>query len=279
MTSGESFFQPGSTDDHTYVDMRDMPVLAEARRFVEELWAEYRPLADSHFCADARNHFLQRFWEMYLAITLKAKGFLLTKVSDEGPDFYFSLKKRKVWVEAVAPEPGIGPDAVPQPQLGQVSDVPQEQILLRFTNALAEKLGRYNDALKKGIIDGSDHYVVAINCRRIPDAPYPSHLPYGVMACLPFGHLMVTLDRQTRQVVDSSFQYRDQVSKSSGAVVPTNSFLNPEYAGISGVLGSAIYPTDPVGMGCDFWFLHNPLASQPIGNAVFSFLSPVFLSG
>lgn len=279
MGSRESFFQPGSTTDHTYVDMRDLLVLAEARSFVEELWAEYQPLADRHFCADARNHFLQRFWEMYLAVTLKGRGFLLTKVGDEGPEFYFLHEHKKVWVEAVAPGPGIGPDAVPQPQLGQASAVPQEQILLRFTTALADKLGTYNNALKKGIINGRDHYVVAINCRGIHEAPFPSVLPYGVMACLPFGHPTVTLDGQTRQIIDSYFQYRDQVSKRSGKVVYTNLFLNPEYAGISGVLGSAIYPTDPVEMGCDFWFLHNPLASQPIGKSVFSFCRQYFFQG
>jgi hypothetical protein len=279
MSSRESFFQPGPTADHTYVDMRDMPRLAEARRFVEELWVEYRPLADGHFCADARNHFLQRFWEMYLAVSLKRKGLLPTKVSDEGPDFYFSQEEKKVWVEAVAPGPGIGPDAVPQPRLDQVSSVPQEQILLRFINALAEKLGTYNEALKKGIIDSSDHYVVAVNYRGIPHALYPSVLPFGVMAYLPFGHPTFTLDKQTRHIVDSYFEHRDQVSKSSGAVVSTDSFLNPEYAGISGVLGSAIYPTDPIEMGCDFWFLHNPLASQPIDKSVFSFCRQYFFQG
>ena len=62
-------------------------------------------------------------------------------------------------------------------------------------------------------------------------------------------------------------------------MVYTNSFLNPKYAGISGVLGSAIYPTDPVELGCDFWFLHNPLASQPIGKPVFSFCRQYFFQG
>lgn len=279
MRSLESFFQPGATNDSAYVDMRDLPSLAEARRFVEELWAEYQLIADRHFCADARNHFLHRFWEMYLAITLRRKGFSLTKVNDEGPEFYFLLGEKKVWVEAVAPGPGNGPDAVLQPPLGQVFSVPQEQILLRFTNALAGKLEKYKEALKKGIVDVSDHYVVAVNCRGIPHAPYGSVLPYGVMAYLPFGHPAVTIDRKARQIVDSYFQYRDQVTKSSGAIVSTNSFLNPEYAGISGVLHSAVYPVDRVEMGGDFWFLHNPLASQPIEKSVFSFCRQYFLEG
>ena len=95
MSSRKSFFQPGSRAAHPYVDMRDMPRLAEARRFVEELWVEYRPLADGHFCADARNHFLQRLWEMYLAVTLKrvatVSAVLTVGFSLSEPDSYEAI--------------------------------------------------------------------------------------------------------------------------------------------------------------------------------------------
>ena len=276
MSSRESFFGLGPARDRNYVEIRDNPDLGFARRFVEELWAKYRPLSDRHFLADSSNHFLQRFWEMYLAITLKEHGLAPIKVRDEGPEFYFLLGEKKVWIEAVAPGPGTGPDAVPHPPLRRVFRVPQEQILLRFTNALAEKLKQYNAALKKRIVDVTDHYVVAINCRGIPHALYGSVLPFGVMAFLPFGDPAVTIDKEQRRIVDSYFEYRGDVVKGSGAAVPTNSFLDPQYAGISGVLHSAVYPTAPLELGGDFWFLHNPFATQPVDRRAFSFCRQYF---
>jgi len=276
-----SFFQPGQANDPDYVELRDVPDLAEARRFVEELWAEYEPFADRHFLADARNHLLQRLWEMYLGVTLMRKGFSLKKVSDEGPEFYFMAGEKRVWIEAVAPGPGTGADAVPESLPLQASIVPLRQIHLRLTNALAEKLKKYNAALKKGIVTVSDHYVVAISCRGIPDAVRAVDLPDVIRGYLPFGFPIVTIDLETRAIVNSSFQYRDQVTKSSGAPVSTRSFLDPKYAGISGVLCSRVCPTVhvEVEMGGDFEFLHNPLASQPIGKSVFSFCRQYFLEG
>ena len=110
MLGMSSFFQAGHATDPAYRNVRDSPNLTDAKAFVESLWPRYEHLADSNCRSDARNHFLQRFWEMYLACALTQRGFTLHKVGNAGPEFYFLDGDRRVWVEAVAPTQGDGPD-------------------------------------------------------------------------------------------------------------------------------------------------------------------------
>jgi hypothetical protein len=76
--------------------------------------------------------------------------------------------------------------------------VPTEKILLRFANAVITKRERYHAALKAGIVSPDDGYLLAINSRRIPHAPYGNTLPFYVQALLPFGNLTLVLNRSTR---------------------------------------------------------------------------------
>ena len=191
MSSEQSFFLPGDCEDPAYRNVRDNHARADQGEFIDSLWFRYRDLADPHFREDARNHFLERFWEMYLAVTLRERGFQLTRIGDKGPEFYFLHNGRKVWVEAVAPRPGEGKDRVPDYPYGQVYTVPTEKILLRFTNALDEKRNKYIKALKDKIIEPIDIYLLAINSRSIPHAPFGNTMPFFVQAFLPFGNLAV----------------------------------------------------------------------------------------
>jgi hypothetical protein len=275
----DSFFLSGKFNDPLYMKLRDLSdvlsehersLLCPARDFVEELWQEYKSLslADKHFLEDAKKHFIQRFWEMYLAVTLRKRGIKPVRVSGKGPEFYFIHESKRVWVEAVAPGPGNGPDAV------QTQDVrvPQEKILLRYTNALAEKLLKYKWAVGKGIVKPEDHYVVAVNCSLIPHARIHGELPFVLMAYLAIGYPEIALNRNTKKILDSYNLYRDKVIKKSGCSVSTDSLLNPEYEGITGVLYSEVDPTRcPPNMGRDFCFLHNPLARQFFKQSPFQF--------
>ncbi|MEW6659464.1 MAG: hypothetical protein AB1424_12465 [Thermodesulfobacteriota bacterium] len=101
-----SFFLQGKCKDEAYRNVRDDPYFAKGKAYVELLWSRYHDLADRHFRQDARNHFLERFWEMYLAVTLREQGFQLIRVGGKGPEFNFLHKGCKVWVEAIAPGPG-----------------------------------------------------------------------------------------------------------------------------------------------------------------------------
>ena len=123
MNTADTFFLSGEATDPGYRNVRDLPHWHDAKAFTEYLWPLYRHLADPNFRTDARNHFNQRFWEMYLACTLIVRGFELHRLGSEGPEFYFIFGGRRVWVEAVAPGPGTGPDRVPETETGKAFTV------------------------------------------------------------------------------------------------------------------------------------------------------------
>lgn len=241
----------------------------EGRAFTESLWARYASLADSHFREDARAHFIERFWEMYLGVTFLDRGLQVTPGSGTGPEFSFiDGGGRRFWVEAVAPGAGTGPDRVPEIEPGVVYDVPTEKILLRFANAVIAKRERYHAALAAGIVSPDDGYLLAINSRRIPHAPYGNTLPFYVQALLPFGNLTLLLNRSTRVIEDRFYQARENVLKGNSAPVSTQPFLNPEFTFVSAVLHSAVDCVNrPEHMGGDFSVLHNPLASCPLNTS------------
>lgn len=274
------FFIDGSSSDAAYVNTRDLPVAAERRAFVEALWRRFEPYADTGFREDARNHFLQRFWEMYLCVTLVENGFALTKHGDDGPEFSAQIDGKRVWFEAIAPASGTGPDQVPELMPGESRTVPVEQILLRFTNALCEKKERYIAAIAKGIVAPEDSYVLAINSRGIPSAPYGNTMPYFVQAFLPIGPLAVAIDRKTLKVTDSFYQYRPGVQKASGAKVSTRTFLDSDAAFCSTVIHSTVDCANcPAQLGVDFSVLHNPQAAHPIGEMAFHWCTQFTVRG
>src|SRR5262245_28428217 len=135
-----TFFMDGPCKDPGYESTRDHPQGVSYKHFIEELWIRFRPLADRHFREDARDHFLQRFWEMYLGVTLLDRGFDLQRHGDEGPEFYAVVAGRRMWFEAMAPGPGEGPDRVQEwapatsPSEIRARYVPTEKIILRFTS-------------------------------------------------------------------------------------------------------------------------------------------------
>lgn len=261
----------GQSLDLGYLNTRDHPLGTEHKQFVEELWRKFSKLADPHFREDARNHFHQRFWEMYLAVALLEHGFDLQRHGNEGPEFYAVVGNSRIWFEATAPGPGEGPDQVPQLRSGEATEVPTEKILLRFTQALDEKRRKYATALRKGIISSKDNYVLAINSRGIRHAPYGNSMPYFVQAFLPIGPLAVSIDVKTLKIKDSFYQYRPGVSKLSGQIISTRTFLDKDAAFCSAVLHSAVdcanYPNQS---GDEFSILHNPNALRPLDASVFN---------
>jgi hypothetical protein len=285
-STGPSFFISGDCRDQAYRNVRDnlltinkvhYPNRPGPRQFIESLWSRYSDLADPHFREDARNHFLERFWEMYLAVTLRARGFNLNRGGSEGPEFCFVYNGHKVWVEAVVPGSGEGVDRVPEICYEKVQEVPTEKILLRFTNSLDEKRKRYKEALRKRIINPNDLYLLAINSRGIPHGPFGNTMPFFVQAFLPFGNLAMDIDTRTIKPVKIYYQCRENVVKASGEAVSTTAFLNHEFSFVSAVLHSAV---DCVNhhdiLGEDFIILHNPTALYPIDPSGFLWCEQMF---
>ena len=271
MTPSDAFFIPGNAADPGYRNVRDLPHCHEARTFTQQLWQKYRHLADTHFLSDARNHFNERFWEMYLGCTLIDKGFDVRRVGNVGPEFYVNLEGRRVWVEAVAPGPGTGADHVTVPERGEMGTVPSDKIVLRYTSALRDKHLKLRTAIDKGIVHPEETVILAVNSRGIPHAPFGGEMPYIIKAMLPFGALSIAIDPKTRKVVDTYHQYRPVVLKSNQAAVSTMPFLDPQYSVFAGILHSAVdCANHPATLGEEFLLLHNPTASTQLPRSAFS---------
>jgi hypothetical protein len=272
MTLSTPFFMEGPCKDLAYLNTRDHPRGVRSKQFVEELWRRFCHLADPHFREDARNHFLQRFWEMYLATSLLEHGFDLKRLGNEGPEFYAVVGGKRLWFEAIAPGPGAGRDQVPPLRSdGHLYDFPTEKVLLRFTNALDQKRRHYFNALGKGIIAKDDYYVLAINSRGIRhDAPYEKRMPLFVQAFLPIGPLLIPFNVTAKQWEDPIYQHRPAITKLSGATISTKTLLDSDAKFCSAILHSGVDSANyPIGFGDDFAILHNPKAQCPLDVAKF----------
>lgn len=273
-SGGEAFcFEKGEASDSSYKTVRDYHNAAVAKGRIEHFWMLYAPFADRQCRNDAKAHFHQRTWEIYLGAIPRMHGFELHKIGDEGPEFYVEIGGMKVWLEAIAPGPGEldKADSVPPLQFGRLiaQDVPEEKIILRFTQALKEKLTKYETARRKGIISAKDGYIVAINGWAATNFRGEEFLPHIIKAVLAVGPLTVMFSQKR---VESFYQRRLDVKKENLSSVPTKAFLSPEYVGISGLLYSS---TDIVNVrepfGSEIFFLHNPLAKNPIPAGTFRF--------
>ncbi|MGH2500849.1 MAG: hypothetical protein ACRDF0_12290, partial [Candidatus Limnocylindria bacterium] len=181
-----SLFQPGPASG-SYEAVRDCAHLVHVKERIEALWSIYAPFADLQFLDDAKHQFHQRTWEMYVGCVLIRHGLVPKKVSDKGPEFYAEIGGKKVWIEAVAAEPGQGPDAVPSISFHSeaLQPVPEQEILLRLTNALDVKWRKYMEDVGKGIIHADDCYVIVLNGWRASNGrPEPSGIPYLFKAVL-----------------------------------------------------------------------------------------------
>jgi len=277
LSTDQSFFLAGDCEDPAYRNVRDNPDRPDVRAFVDSLWSQYHGLADRHFRQDARNHFLERFWEMYLAVTLRERGFQLIRVGGKGPEFYFLQNGLKVWVEAVVPGPGKEEDRVPDYSYAEIVKVPTEKIILRFTNALYDKKRKYLKLLQQQIVSPDDLYLLAINSRAIPHAPHWHTMPYFVQAFLPFGNYVMLWDTDKNKIDKAFYQKRENVVKARGAPVPTNAFLNPEFSFVSAVLHSGVDCVNrPAILGDEFIILHNPTAAHPLDSTVFQWCEQLF---
>ena len=267
MTSNKSFFIVENPKDPVYKDVKNNPT---CKKFIEDLWDIYECYNnDKHFLSDAGDHFHQRFWEMYLCVTMLKQGFTIEKGKSKGPDFSINIGNRKIWIEAIVPTAGQtdSPDRVPEPIMFQANFTRVEKILLRYTSALSEKNKQYKKHCDNKIIAKDDLYIVAINSSQIPHASCGSTLPYHIQAFLPIGSPTVRINPKTLET-SFSHQYREAIKKDNGNSVSTNAFYDPEYSGISAVIHSifdvARYCYGSTGWGSDFEVLHNPSATNPL---------------
>jgi hypothetical protein len=288
-------FSPGPASK-PYKSTRDHPNAAKTKAFLEELWIQYCPYADRHFLQEFRqeNQFYPRLWELHLGCTLLRRGYDLKKVGNEGPDFCVHVGDKKIWIEAIAPGAGTKKDAVPLLcwKSSAMQDIPEKQILLRFTQAIKEKRKKYTGwidsktgkkhkgYLEKGIIHPDDCYIIAIAWN---DPNYSRTLigtdsiPYIIRAVLGYGPEMVSFGKEPDDSFEVLSSYRKKIEKTGGSSVSTNFFRDEKYIGISAIIYSEERLTNfpniqnPDHLGTSFLYLHNPLAKNKLPRGTFKF--------
>lgn len=245
---------------------------------------------DKDFTDGRDDHFYAYLWEMLLASHLKDIGLEIGS-ADEGPDYRVSLTDQTIWVEAICPSPsGLPNDWLRMPESGEVWTFPHEEMVLRWTAALKEKkekligrpeLDRITDEevvkpgyVAKGIVGQDEPYVIAVCSCRLGRSEFDtyvgiSQLPFAVEAVFPVGPIEVAINRETMETIDIRHSHRVRIGKPSGAEVRTDSFLNPDYAGVSALLGSSAGLNAVCGNEAPIVVVHNPLAKNPLPVGIF----------
>ena len=275
MTLPGPLFSPGDASDSAYRNLRS-PTHAEGnegKAFAERLWSEYYPYADANFLTEVRSNFHARFWEMYLTCALlqhqRKQGYSVScpkRKNSGGPDILIELDNIRIWIEAVTATdgaPGL-PDSIVESMPGQVHSVPEEKIILRYANAIAEKHRKYTDYRAKGIVSEKDSYIIAVNGWPLSYRWADAEMPRFLKSVFPFGHLEVVIDKTSKKVVEKRHQFRPDIFKLTGSPVSTRTFLCDEYIGISAVMHSYANACTPFDLGADLLIVHNPRAANPV---------------
>lgn len=250
---------------------------AAVRRQLERLWVSYRDLATSHWYTEFPRHTQSRFWEMYLAVSLREAGLSLARLPDNSPDVRTALVDgRHCWFEAVAVGAGDLSNAdhvsdFPARRGGPIvaERVPEEQILLRLTGGIRAKRIQRAKQLRQRIIGRRDPYVIAINCGAIPRAWFSGQFPWIVKAVFPIGHQFATFDVQTREIADTGWTSRLNISRVNDQKVATQLFASPRGLGISAIVYSSTHlgrlcTDEDIICGDDLVLVHNPFALNPL---------------
>ncbi len=242
------------------------------------LWQKYLALGlpNAHFVAEFTNGrkecVFQRSWEMMVARHLDAQNHRIS-TADVGPDFRFEYGGLTVWVEAISPEPkGLPAHWLegPKPNEVKVSDVPHNEILLRWTAAFKEKwekLAKYREA---GIVGEKDAYVIAINGCQLGAIPLHhgiSRYPFAVEAVYCVGPTAINIDRNTGKVGKAFVTIRTNIQNANGAKVPTSPFVDPAYSGVSGLIAITRDRSEDAVMPLDV--IHNHFADVSLPNGIF----------
>jgi|SRR3989344_923732 len=250
---------------------------SDAKKWIEELWRQFKPYADSNFLDEFKRQYAQRTWELYLGATLLSRGFRLGTHNDAGPDFNIKKDsdKHQTWIEATTTNRGDGKDKVPDMVYGVVQNVPEEEMMLRIANALNKKYAKYSDDLSKGLIKSNEPYIIAINRDRLS---YTDGWPPLIIKVLfGIGHrvLRLTTDGNEHESREWSLTARPRINKRNGKGVPMLFFQNQEHSSVSAVIycvdSILNSPRSPHDMGENFVIIHNTFAKNPLPDGFFPF--------
>lgn len=265
-----SFFQPGPAKCIYYQRTRDYehdPYPA-SRGFLELLWRECSPYLDANALSHAKENMAAVFWELYLAYSLKKLNINLversrTKKRQVGPDLH--AENPGIWIEAIAPTPGCGDNALLEPPINEAYEMPISEFVLRLSAAFKEKAAVFRKYVDNKVIPASEPTIIAISGAVLPTKFSEQPIPRIVRALLGVGNQVLLLNRFTRDIMGTYLDPCNTTYNAKGSPIKTDVFLDPAYAHISAVLYSYCdwlnVPTDP---GSDFVLVHNKLANNPL---------------
>ncbi|OJX71914.1 hypothetical protein [Magnetospirillum sp. 64-120] len=237
-----------------------------------ELWQGFKAsgLADRIFVPEITNgdegKFWSRVWEMILYRELIRAGHLPVS-ADRGPDFGITLSGRRMWFEAVCPAPtNLDEDWLRPVEPGEfrVRSFPHQEITLRLTAAISAKSAKLDRYLGSGIVGEGDGYVICVNSGQLSEFPEyygVSGAPLIAEAVFPIGPVAIPFNRNGDRLGEPYVSTRPSIINHNGQPVPTTSFLDRAFAGVSAVMAFASrFPSEdmrPV-------IVHNPFARVPL---------------
>jgi len=240
---------------------------ADAQKSTETLWKRFQKFADPHFRTEIQKDFESRYWEMYLTCSIEDIGYSVS-CPKPGPDVQVIVGENTIWLEAIAPSSGqlYNPDKVSDHEFGVVRNVPDSEIILRYSSAIKEKFDhKYWKYRDKKIISGTDVYVIAITGCKISHSNKEREIPRIVRSVFPIGDLQVSVDTKTFEFTDTSYTYKPEITRKSGATVSTSLFTDEKYKYLSAILFSNVNAINtPEKLGSDFIIVHNPHAVNKI---------------
>ena len=245
--------------------------LIMAHQNCEDLWSDFWKYADDHFLPELAINFHQRWFEMYLAVSLLRSGIFIES-ENHGPDILALKDGRRVWVEAVCASEGQQekPDSVPELQFGTLQRVPIREYVIRIRSSLKEKSEKFKTYIHEGIVVPGDLTVIAINMGQITfmstdmDECFKRAL-YGV------GDPIISIDRVSGGIVGINREERASVPKASGAKIGVQCFTDGSMEHISAVLGSRATALGfPNPLGDDFVLYPNLTSNERCPSGLFS---------
>jgi hypothetical protein len=255
------FSSSADATDPLFRGYRDNELFEADRERLQAMWARFQPHADPHFLTEIRHHFVSRAWEMFVACALLEVGKVLDS-SPKGPDFVV-LKdgKPEVYIDAVAPSGGDGPDAVPD----ETPWVPQDGIILRLRSALEAKFRKFREDVDSGVAVRGVPQVVALTSWGMPLASLPSDPPWIIQTLFGVGRRFLEIDTRTSRTRLSAYPHVPEKIKRSGASVSTDIFVGAAYPEISAVLyGEAPRLGIPDRIAPQLIMAHNHGTSRPL---------------
>ncbi len=246
----ESFFLDGKApEDYLFVRDGGSHLCASVRDFIEGAWRRCKPYLDSEVRTDAREHFHQRWWEVYLAHLLLETGVHLVRREDRhprrsGPDLLARVAGRNLWIEAVAPMGGEGPDAVRSGRLSKgPRPFPEKEIMLRFQQAFSTKVDYHTECANKRWVRENESYVVALN-GALAEGGYPCLQQYPrIVSALLLGleeaSVTVEFDETTSRFGETHYEYQPKIEKKLKGTVRLAALHDPANSRVSAVLYSA----------------------------------------